>query len=157
MEDKRKQTKKVGRPSAVTAAAVSKLEEAFAMGCTDPEACLYAGISRHSLYRYQAEHPDFATRKHDLKETPVLKARKRVVDEISNDTKAAQWYLERKKADEFGPKQTVDVNHIHRLDDVQLLDTFTKLLQGVGQHDTSDAIDAEYTEQAILPGVTAII
>jgi len=157
MEDKDKHAKKVGRPSAVTAAAISKLEEAFAMGCTDPEACLYAGISIHSLYRYQAEHPDFATRKHELKETPVLKARKRVVDEISNDTKAAQWYLERKRSDEFGPKQTLDVNHIHRLDDAQLLATFSTLLQLVGQHDTSYSIDAEYTEQALLPGVSAII
>lgn len=135
----------VGRPSAMTPATLAKLEEAFAMGCTDVEACLYADIHLQTLYRYQTDHQDFVERKHKLKETPVLKARLRVVSEVSNDTKAAQWYLERKKADEFSAKQEVQVNHTHRMDDQQLIDMFNTVAQAMLPK-CDDVVDAEYTE-----------
>jgi hypothetical protein len=133
----------VGRPAAMTPAVVSKIEDAFKMGCTDTEACLYAEISHQTLYDYQNKHPEFLERKQKLKETPILKARRRVVAEVETDTKAAQWFLERKKADEFGAKQDIQVNHTHRLDDNQLLDLFSQMSRPLTI--TAEVQDAEFT------------
>ena len=52
-----------GRKTVVTQEVLRKLEEAFAMDCTDLEACLFADISKTTLYKYQVEHPLFAERK----------------------------------------------------------------------------------------------
>lgn len=83
---------------------VKKLEEAFAIGCTDKEACLYADISERTLYTYQEKHPEFAQRKELLKEKPVLTARNTVVRSLQTDPDIALKYLERKKSDEFATK-----------------------------------------------------
>lgn len=100
--------KKNGRPTVVTEEALQKLEYAFSIGCTDIEACLYSDISKSTLYNYQNENPDFLERKEKLKETPVLKARTTVFDDIKQvDT--AKWYLERKKRAEFSQRHEVEM------------------------------------------------
>ena len=81
---------------------LTKLEEAYSMGCTDAEACLFAGVSTATLFGYINRFPEFSERKEKLKQFPVLKARKKVVTEISKDTGTAKWYLER-KTKEFKP------------------------------------------------------
>ena len=91
----------VGRPTKMTEIVIGKLEEAFAYGASDREACFYADINPDTLYAYQKEHPEFSERKEALKERPILQARQKVVQEIQNDVKNAQWYLERKRKDEF--------------------------------------------------------
>lgn len=105
---KRKDSKdyqKVGRPTVMTPEVVAKLEQAFSLGCSDLEACLYADISKQSLYDYQAKYPEFADRKAMLKEKLILKARTVVADALNNkDENTAKWYLERKKKDEFSTK-----------------------------------------------------
>ena len=53
----------MARPTKMTGEAVSKLEKAFLMGCTDLEACVYAEISKHCLYRYEEKNPEFRDRK----------------------------------------------------------------------------------------------
>jgi hypothetical protein len=93
----------------MTEATVNKLEEAFAFGCTDQEACLYADISKQCLYNYQEKNPEFVDRKELLKENPVLLARKSVVGDLEDDSNLALKYLERKKKDEFSLKQIVAV------------------------------------------------
>lgn len=99
---------KVGRPTKMTDLTVKKLEEAFLMGCTDLEACLYADISKQTLYDYQEKNPEFADRKAKLKENPVLLARQSVINGIQEDSKLAFDYLKNKKSDEFKTKQDVD-------------------------------------------------
>lgn len=84
-----------GRPTLMTPETVKKLEEVFALGGTDHEACFYADISYQTLYNYQEKHPEFVDRKEALKQRPILKARQTVVGALSN-AKDAQWYLERK-------------------------------------------------------------
>lgn len=96
----------VGRPTKLNSLTVKKLEEAFALGCTDEEACFYADISKVTLYKYQDKHPEFINRKEALKLRPVLQARQNVVQNLKTDVKNAQWYLER-KTKEF--KQRHDV------------------------------------------------
>ena len=89
-----------GRPTVFTPELVNKLEEAFSIGCSDIEACLFAGISKQALYNYQDRFPEFVDRKEMLKERPVLKARSTVIKNLGEDD-TARWYLERKKKNEF--------------------------------------------------------
>ncbi len=90
----------MGRPTVMTPETIDKLEEVFALGGTDEEACFYAGIGKTTLYRYQEENPDFRERKEALKQTTILKARQTVVRSLDNPDYAFK-YLERKKKDEF--------------------------------------------------------
>lgn len=96
----------VGRPTIMTPETISKLEEVFSLGGTDEEACFYAGIGKTTLYNYQEEHPEFVERKEALKETPVLKARKTIVDSLANPL-TAQWFLERKRKKEFSARTEI--------------------------------------------------
>lgn len=90
------ESKAMARPTVMTDAVVQKLEEAFALGCTDGEACIYAGISRRTLGYYCEDKPEFLHRKEDLKTTPVLKARKVIVDAIEGgDANTARWMVEK--------------------------------------------------------------
>lgn len=94
-----------GRPTIMTPDIVNKLEQAFSMGCSDLEACLYAGISKQTLYNYQAKNPEFVDRKEQLKEQLVLKARTVIANALNNkDENTAKWYLERKAKNEFSTK-----------------------------------------------------
>lgn len=91
----------VGRPTVMTPETISKLEEVFALGGSDLEACFYAGISKDSLYRYQSDNPEFSERKEALKEQPILKARRSVLNGIDGDPELALKFLERRKKSEF--------------------------------------------------------
>jgi len=81
-----------------------KLEQAFAIGCTDKEACIYAGITPDQLYYYTSTvNPQFQVIKEELKEKPILKARQTIVkglDQADN----AKWFLERKVKNEFSSR-----------------------------------------------------
>ncbi|MEX1013647.1 MAG: hypothetical protein WDZ80_00615 [Candidatus Paceibacterota bacterium] len=90
-----------GRPTKMTNETVNKLEQAFAIGCTDEEACSYAGISRETLNKYQNKNKEFLDKKHELKLKPVLKARQTIVNGLGNIS-VAQWYAGKKMRKEFG-------------------------------------------------------
>ncbi len=105
---KGKPRKKVGRPSKMTEPTLKKLREAFLLGCTDIEACLYCDISHQTLYNYQDAHPEFVEQKRAWKENPTLTARKTVVGNLTESPDMAFKYLERKRRDEFGLSQTIE-------------------------------------------------
>jgi hypothetical protein len=86
---------------------VKKLEEAFAWGCTDTEACAYVDITPATLYHYQTKFPEFLEIKDLLKKHPIMRARKTVVEAIEKDPHLALKFLERKKKDEFGLRQEI--------------------------------------------------
>lgn len=98
----------IGRPTAVTDEVLRKLEEAFAIGASDKEACFYADIVPSTLYKYQEKHPEFTERKDALKERPILMARQSVVNALANDPDLALKYLERKRKSEFSTKTETD-------------------------------------------------
>lgn len=93
----------MARPIKMTDEVIGKLEEAFAFGCTDLEACRFAGINPDTLYVYCKKTPAFSERKSLLKLDPVLKAKKTLFDSL-DDIKVAQWYLERKCKEDFNTK-----------------------------------------------------
>lgn len=95
----------MARPTVMTPEVIAKLEEAFAWGCSDVEACLWADIAPATLYKYQEKNPEFAERKDALKQTVILKSRKVVVNAVERgDRDTAKWILERKKKDEFSTR-----------------------------------------------------
>lgn len=100
--------KKTGRPTKMTDEVIAKLEQAFALGCSDREACLYADIAPSVLYRFQTAHPEFRERKAVLKEKPVLKARI-ASDKLltEGDPVHTRWFLEHRKADEFNTRAEI--------------------------------------------------
>jgi hypothetical protein len=74
-----------GRPTVMTDAVVKKLEEAFALGCTDLEACYYADITKQTLYNYCESKPGFLDRKETLKQRPIYLARKVIIKALLDD------------------------------------------------------------------------
>lgn len=98
-----------GRPSIVTDIVIKKLEEVFAIGGTDAEACFFAGITQTTLYNYQIRQPEFVERKEALKQRPILKARTTVVASL-DDPEIAFRYLTKKARDEFGADINIKVD-----------------------------------------------
>ena len=97
--------KDTGRPTVMTPETINKLEQAFSLGCSDKEACLYANISPQTLYDYQHIHTEFVERKALLKEKLVLKARTVLAKSLEKeDENTAKWYLERKRKEEFSTR-----------------------------------------------------
>jgi len=136
----------------ITRSVLIKLEQAFAMGCTDKEACLFAGTTLTTFYDYQRNNEKFAKVKEILKANPVLKARQRVVTEVATDTKAAQWYLERKCRNEFGPQMEINVNKYSALSIEQKKDRLEELAEMLGYKrldapTSDDVMDAEIVEE----------
>ena len=101
----------VGRPSVMTQETLDKLKQAFLIGATDAEACLYADISDDVLYKYQRENPEYIKKKAQWKHNPFMKARTTVYKGL-DQAPVAQWYLERKKSDEFGFKDKKELANV---------------------------------------------
>lgn len=110
MDQKKK--KKTGRPAKITGPVIDKLDYAYSIGCSDPEAATYAGVSLSCLYRYLNDHPEYRDRREALKKKPVLEARETVLQSIrSGDPVTAKWYLEKQAPEDFGSRAELTVNH----------------------------------------------
>lgn len=102
------ETRKQGRPTVMTPEVIEKLENAFALGHTDDEACLIVDIDPASLYRYCEDNPNFATKKERLKQTPTIKARRNIIERLnSKDVETSKWYLARKNKGEFSERTDI--------------------------------------------------
>jgi hypothetical protein len=97
-----------GRPTKMDDRVLSKLREAFLFGCNKLEACAYSEIAPSTLYEYLKLNPEFSNKIEEWQKAPILKAKKTVVDSLDNP-KDAQWYLERKRKDEFSTKVENDL------------------------------------------------
>lgn len=87
----------------MTEQVIDKLRQAFLIGATNDEACGYADISVKTLYNYIEKVPEFLQQIEQWKNEPILKAKTTIVKNL-DDTKNAQWYLERKRKDEFSAR-----------------------------------------------------
>jgi 23S rRNA A1618 N6-methylase RlmF len=126
-------TKKAGRPTKMTEVTLQKLEQAFAWGCSDIEACVFAGINKSTLYDYCTKNPGFTDRKETLKTTPTMKAKMVIYKAIEDgDLATANKVIDRKegakvKAELTGKKG--GVIHFQDLTDEQLEVKFQSLLK----------------------------
>jgi hypothetical protein len=100
---------KIGRPTKFTPQTIAKLEEAFLLGCSDIEACLFADVSKTALYNYQHANPAFVDRKELLKKSPTFRARRSVINALEDDPDLALKYLERKEKAEFSTREEREV------------------------------------------------
>jgi transposase-like protein len=87
---------------------ITLLKQAFSIGATDEEACKHAGICTATLYVWRNEDEKLAEEFDRLKNNPILKAKKTIVDNLG-DPQNARWYLERKCRNEFA--QRVENDH----------------------------------------------
>lgn len=107
-----KRYENVGRKSKLTPDTLSKLEDAFMNAFTDEMACLYAGISLATLYRYCEENPEFRDRKEALKLTPDLAAQKQLIKGIDTTDGARFWATHKMR--DFSPK--LQLQHSGKVD-----------------------------------------
>ena len=90
-----------GRPSKKNADLVGKLEYAFSIGSSIPEACFYAGIHKDTYYEWVKKDPKLSDRFEALREKPIFEARETVVKGIRRNPELALKFLERKLKGEF--------------------------------------------------------
>ena len=134
-------TPSAGRPPVMTQDVLRKLEDAFTNAFTDEMACLYAGISKTTLYDYCKENEAFADRKELLKNSPNLKAQNELVKGIEGNVSQARWWAEHRMPD-FMPKTKVE--HSGKIE-----------TDGIALSPTARAVATEYEEklrQAIVDG-----
>lgn len=100
-----------GRPTKMTDETVKKLEFAFMQGLSDQEACLYAGISKQTLYNYQKENTEFLDQKAAFKSNVKMHAKLNLAEEVieNKNIELSLFVLER-LVDEYKPKQEVSAN-----------------------------------------------
>jgi len=115
----------MARPIKITDEVIAKLRQAYLIGSTNAEACGYAEIGERTLYDYLEKNPEFSQRIENWKNEPILSARKKVTDDIKNDVRVAQWYLERKRKSEFAQRQELTGNEGAAIN-VIIEDTYAK-------------------------------
>lgn len=105
-----KTNKGPGRRTVITDSAILKLETAFALGCNVKEALVFAELSKDSYSRLLQRQPEFRERFKQLREIPVLLAKRNVALAIAaGDVAVSRWYLE-KRCKEFTPLAKVNTN-----------------------------------------------
>jgi PBSX family phage terminase large subunit len=95
----------------ISEAVVQDLVRAFHYGCTDAEACAYARVKHSTFAAWLQRNPDFAERRLQLKDLPVIMARQAVARRVAGDARKgvepdaylAFRVLERLRRKEFGP------------------------------------------------------
>lgn len=91
---------------------LNKLEQAFAIGATNAEACFFAGIAESTYYVWCNQNPELLELHKGLKSKPVLKARQEIVNAIDQgDIATAKWYLERQRKAEFSTQVNSEVTN----------------------------------------------
>jgi hypothetical protein len=110
-----------GQPTKMTPERLRLLREAFTWGCTDVEACCYAQIAPSTLYLYCEKNPEFLELKNTLKESPLIKARKIVSDNLMiDDLNTANRVIDRKEGQKIKQENVnVDLTHEQWLDSLE--------------------------------------
>ena len=97
------QKSNAGRPLAITADIITKLESVFQLGVTDKIACNYAGVAERTYYDRIKGDDEFRTRMDNAKHYARIAAGAVVVQAIKDkDVNTAKWWLEKKYPQEFG-------------------------------------------------------
>ena len=106
-EKKKKPHPNKGSNSKLTPENRVKLQEAAALDCTVEEMAFFCDVSRQTVYNWFKEDPELFDKVERLRQTPILKARKTVVDKLDESYGNSMDYLKRKRRTEFG--DSVDV------------------------------------------------
>lgn len=123
---------KGGRPTKMTPEVLRKLEQAFAVGCTDREACVYAGVAYSTFSDYCRKNPEFSDQKEALKTAPGYKARVAIMEALeAGDVKTAKWVL-----DKIDGKagQKLQLEHRGEVEVVKRVEFVSQEDRGAGDH-----------------------
>src|SRR4051812_7276828 len=95
----------VGRPTVFTPEVIRKLEEAFMIDATVPEACANAGMGKSAYYDECNRNPAFVDKMDRAQQFPFLLAKKAVVQALqTNDGNLGLKFLKNRQADRYHEK-----------------------------------------------------
>ncbi len=95
MPKKTESTPEVPKVGVLNADCLRRLEDAFSLGCSDAEACCFAGITLQVFQEHLKADPAFKDRREILKQRPQLLARQTVFKALKEDPQIALEYLDR--------------------------------------------------------------
>lgn len=127
----------MARPTKLDSLTIKKLEEAFVLGASINEACFNANISKQTFYNWKDENPELFDHFEQLRQAPILKARKCVVNALEKNPTLAMRYLERKLKSEFGNGTSDD-----KTDKNEVLELIMASFQNPNQLEYVDTISA---------------
>lgn len=81
-----------------------KCKEVAALDGTIPEMAFYCDVSRQTIYNWFKADQVFAEEIERLRQNPILKARRTIVEALA-EPENAKWYLSRKQKKEFAERQ----------------------------------------------------
>lgn len=98
---------KAGRPTKKTEEVVRKLEEAFKIDATVPEACSYAGIGERTYYDWLSADPEFRSKMEASQNFVFMHAKRNWVNAIVNnkDVNASIDFLKRRQKGRYSERQ----------------------------------------------------
>lgn len=85
---------------------ITNISEFLKTGCSINEACLHGKVPYTTVLDYYKQDENIRNKIDRLMATPILEARKKVIEDISKNVDTAKWYLERKKRAEFSTQTT---------------------------------------------------
>ena len=131
---------RVGRPTKMTIPVLQKLKLALTIGCTDAEACQFAGISVSTLHNFQKEYKEFLELKEKWKSTEVVAARLNVFQSVvQNKNMEDSWRsLRAKRKDEFAEKSISEHQNSVSTDELQQI--------AQGEVEEMEVVDVETKE-----------
>jgi hypothetical protein len=74
---------------------IRRFEDAFSLGCSDAEACCFAGVTLQVFQEHLKADPAFKDRREILKQRPQLLARQTIFKALKEDPQIALEYLDR--------------------------------------------------------------
>src|SRR5262249_28454299 len=100
----------LGRPSKFTPEREGRLLDALRAGNTRSAACQYAGISDETFARWLARYVDFVEAVKSAAPPAEVPMVARIAHAAQDGTwQAAAWWLERRRPDDYGRRDRVDV------------------------------------------------
>ena len=99
---------RIGRPSKFTPERRARVLEAITGGATRTAAALHAGIDERTLYRWMDRYVSFASDLTRAEADAELRCTALIQRAAEIDWRAAAWWLERRRPDEYGRRERVD-------------------------------------------------
>ncbi len=105
-----KQPAKVGRPTKRTPETEKKICDFLRTGCGRVDAAVASGISKETFCHWMNEFPEFSDLVLRAESEAAARFTAIVAKAAIDDWRAASWWLERKRREEFGKNETI--NHL---------------------------------------------
>ena len=123
---------KLDRITKFTPDTLQKLEESAAYRLDIKASCAYANISRETYYRWIKEIKGLSDRLDDLRETPIMKAKRTIINGL-NEVGTAFRYLEKEKPEDYAERLKIEHigDELHEEDEVIRLEYKQRLLENI--------------------------